>query len=208
MANKRSTPTTPPGTSLINPRGPSVADMDRISGHSDESGILLSQEEQGSPANNRGERGSGAREASSVPSEGDRGPTTPLSSPLALPSTVIQGERNPFQSADGVLKTIADRFNAAREQGKVGAWRQFQKDLMNASPFLVPILLPYKDLISIVAEIEKEIKGSTAQAGKSNEELLADFLSGNSSLGADISSPVPEGIDTTAKIVSGDSVAS
>lgn len=79
---------------------------------------------------------------------------------------------------------------------------------MNASPFLVPILLPYKDLISIVAEIEKEIKGSTAQAGKSNEELLADFLSGNSSLGADISSPVPEGIDTTAKIVSGDSVAS
>lgn len=53
---------------------------------------------------------------------------------------------------------------------------------MHASPFICPAVIPYKDLISIVSEIEKEIKGGTSQAGKSNEEIMADFLSGGGSL--------------------------
>jgi len=54
---------------------------------------------------------------------------------------------------------------------------------MNASPFICPTLIPYKDLIQIVADIEKEIKGSSSnQTGKSNEELLSDFLNGTGTI--------------------------
>jgi len=78
-----------------------------------------------------------------------------------------------------------DKFVELREQQKVGAWKQLQSDLMRAAPFIVPHIIPLKDVIQIAADIEKEIKGSTAQVGRSNEELLADFLNGGSSIPID-----------------------
>jgi len=79
---------------------------------------------------------------------------------------------------------------------------------MNASPHIVPILIPYKDLLSVVAEIEKEIKGSNAQAGRSNEELLTDFLSGGDMLGP-ISTPKPPAeLDNSDILTPGEGVAS
>lgn len=84
-----------------------------------------------------------------------------------------------FATNQPILEIIANRFNEARDLNKAGAWKQLQRDLMAASPFIVPQIIPYKDLIAIVSDIEKEIKGTTAQAGRSNEELLAAFLSGD-----------------------------
>jgi hypothetical protein len=89
---------------------------------------------------------------------------------------------NPFKDSDNILQAIADRFVDARKHQKVAAWRQLQIDLMHASAFICPVMIPYKDLISIVSDIEKEIKGATEQVGKSNEEIMASYLSGEGSL--------------------------
>lgn len=88
----------------------------------------------------------------------------------------------PFTATDNILKIIGDRWNEARDLNKAGAFRQLQRDLMSASSIICPGLIPYKDLIQIVTDLEKEIKGSSSQVGKSNEELLADFLSGGSDI--------------------------
>lgn len=78
-----------------------------------------------------------------------------------------------------------DKFVELREQQKVGAWKQLQSDLMRAAPFIVPHIIPLKDVIQIAADIEKEIKGSTAQVGRSNEELLSNFLNGGDAITLD-----------------------
>lgn len=198
MAIKRTSPPTTPRTlTLVQGRVISES-LDGISGDGNPGGIPAPQgatEEQGSPTNLRGERGSGtpATESSSLESLGGVGRLLPPDA---------DDTKNPFTSGNDVLKTIAQRFNLARVDGKVGAWRQFQRDLMDASPFIVPVIIPYKDLISIVSDIEKEIKGSNAIAGKSNEELLASFLKGENELGVDMTAPAPEGIDNSATIPS------
>lgn len=143
--------------------------------------------EQGQGPNNRGDGRSRTQEERGAGSQGDNRLPEP---PASLPPTIPEGEgARVFSTADNILKKIADRFNEAREIGKVQAWRQFQRDLMEASPYIVPIFIPYKDLVQLCADIEKEIKGSTSQVGKSNEELLADFLAGGASLPDSI--PVP-----------------
>jgi len=127
-----------------------------------------SKEEQDSHSNLRGDGGSGSRAKEATGSKGDRELSKP---PATLPA-------NPFTASSNILQDIAARFNYARETQKVGAWKQLQTDLMNASPFICPVLIPLKDLINIAQDIEKEIKGANTQVGKSNEELLADFLNG------------------------------
>lgn len=81
-----------------------------------------------------------------------------------------------------VLQVISERFVAATELNRVEAWRQLQKDIMLAAPVICPAIIPYKDLLGAVADIEGKVKGSTGMAGKSNEEIMADFLSGSGSL--------------------------
>lgn len=137
------------------------------------------REEQGEGVNNRGDGGRGTPQEGGGSGTGNPGLPIP---PASLPPSIPPSGAPVFTTADNILKKIADRFNQAREEGKVQAWRQFQRDLMEASPYLVPIFIPYKDLVQLCADIEKEIKGSTVQAGKSNEEVLADFLNGGSSL--------------------------
>ena len=183
-----------PAERSVKSRRPSGKGMDRLSGDSNSLGEQRITEVPSKGIDNRGDGGSRAKEESGASSQGDnRLPVSPAS-PSPLPTS--EAGRSIFTSADNVLKTIADRFNAAREEGKVVAWRQLQKDLMDASPWIVPVFIPYKDLIQIVADIEKEIKGTTSSVGRSNEEILADFLSGGASL-PDIIPPLPPvGLDT------------
>lgn len=145
--------------------------LDRERSNPLQSGKLESEKEQGSHSDNRGDGGSrsGAKEATSL--KGDRELSIPPAPPAILPA-------NPFTASSNILQDIAARFNYARETQKVGAWKQLQTDLMNASPFICPVLIPLKDLINIAQDIEKEIKGANTQVGKSNEELLSDFLNG------------------------------
>ena len=109
-----------------------------------------------------------------------------------IPTEVIvkAPENNPFLTGDHILKAIMDKFVELREQQKVGAWKQLQSDLMRAAPFIVPHIIPLKDVIQIAADIEKEIKGSTAQVGRSNEELLSDFLNGGDTIQLRLDKPV------------------
>lgn len=200
MGIRRGSPPITPRTLTLVQGGVISESLDGISGDGNPGGVpdpQTPQSEQGSPANLRGECGGRAakEEGSSSESPGGVGRSIPDSIPEPSQS-------NPFTSGNDVLKTIAQRFNLARIDGKVGAWRQFQRDLMDASPFIVPVIIPYKDLISIVSDIEKEIKGSNAIAGKSNEELLASFLKGENELGVDMTAPAPEGIDNSATIPS------
>jgi hypothetical protein len=200
----------------LNPRPADIQNLDGLSRDSNPGGggsqTIPGKPKQGPSPDNRGDGGSGVKEEGGASSQGDNRlsePSAPLSPTIPATGASI------FTSSDNVLKKIADRFNEAREIGKVQAWRQFQRDLMDASPYIVPLLIPYKDLVQLCADIEKEIKGSTSQAGKSNEELLADFLSGGASLPENI--PVPlapvdysleESLDTSdivGKVDDGDS---
>ena len=47
---------------------------------------------------------------------------------------------------------------------------------MHNSHVLCPAIMGYKDLITTVREIEDFMKGSVGQVGRSNEELMAEFL--------------------------------
>lgn len=197
MANKR-TPPTPslPTISPLDSRGVNSPFVDRDSRDADLIRIINSKgsKEQGSDLNLRGDGGSRNREKEARSPKGDR----ELSEPASLPA-------NPFTASSNILQDIAARFNAARELSKASAWRQIQTDLMNASPFICPGLIPYKDLLSAVAEIEKEIKGtSSSQTGKSNEELLASFLSGGPDLGFIPPPPSPKEIDNSGIVENGD----
>src|SRR5438046_855603 len=202
MANKRPTSTLAQrAEEALKPGGVNSPDLGTNSRNTHAirivNGQIVKGEGEGSHPNNRehGGSGSGAPEAGS--NEGAR--------ELPAPTTTASYPSNPFTASSNILETIAQRFNYARETNRAGAWRQFQQDLMNASPFICPALIPYKDLISVVAEIEKEIKGSSAnQAGKSNEELLADFLSGGAFLPT-IPPPIPpEALDNPVTIANGD----
>lgn len=200
MGIRRGSPPIAPRTLTLVQGGVISESLDGISGDGNLGGVQDPQApgEQGNPANLRGECGGRAakEEGSSPESLGGVGWV------IHQPAISEPSQSNPFTSGNDVLKTIAQRFNLARIDGKVGAWRQFQRDLMDASPFIVPVIIPYKDLISIVSDIEKEIKGSNAIAGKSNEELLASFLKGENELGVDMTAPAPEGIDNSATIPS------
>lgn len=175
----------------INPRPAPSQSLDRISGDPNFRGTNPRgpEQEEGSGADNRRDGRSGTTEERGAGSSGDSGlPISPTGAEGLPPSSTTKGTI--FTSADNILKKIAERFNEARENGKVQAWRQFQRDLMDASPYIVPHLIPYKDLVQLCADIEKEIKGSTSQVGKSNEELLAEFLTGGPALG-EIAIPGP-----------------
>jgi hypothetical protein len=68
-------------------------------------------------------------------------------------------------------------------------------------------VLPYKDLIGALKDIEEFCKGSVGSVGRSNEEIIAEFLRGDGSL---LASPPPsamEGIDIPV-IVADDNDAS
>lgn len=177
----------------IDPRGANLQGVDRERSNPNRERIApvsssAAQKEQSSSPIRRDYGPSREREAQAGSPPGDRKLQQPPASPV---------KSTPFSSSDNILKAIADRFNIARENGKAGAWKQLQTDLMNASPFICPTLIPYKDLIQIVADIEKEIKGSSSsQVGKSNEELMSDFLSGK----GPIAIQIKESLDTPVRI--------
>lgn len=94
--------------------------------------------------------------------------------------------------AGNILQTIGQRFTEARKEQKAEAWRQLQSDLMNNAHWLCPVIIPLKDLIAAAREIEEFVKGSTGQVGRSNEELMAEFLSGGGNLAEGVPNPIPE----------------
>jgi len=149
--------------------------------------------EQGSNPNRRVDGSSGTRKEEAKGTPFNRG----------VPEPTASSSPNPFTASSNILETIATRFNIAREQARSGAWKQLQTDLMNASPFICPALIPYKDLIQIVADIEKEIKGASSQIGKSNEELLANFLNGGDFIPVTIPESPPEPIDIGTRMGKG-----
>lgn len=171
----------------------SIEDLDAISGDSNtgRGKVTLATKKQGQGDNGRDPSGGRSGESQA---EG-------LAGPGRLPAPVPDSRpASPFEGSDNILKTIADRFIAARDLQKAPAWRQLQRDLMEASPYICPVIIPYKDLIQLVADIEKELKGTTQQTGRSNEEILASFLSGGDEIPVP---PIPEPtetLDTPVKI--------
>ena len=157
-------------------RGANIQGVDGLSSNSLESGVVKRTRGKGRQKQEPETRGPGPS-----PSGSGTGETQNNEVNRVVQQPVASG-RNPFKDSDNILQAIADRFVDARKHQKAAAWRQLQVDLMHASPFICPVIIPYKDLISIVSDIEKEIKGATEQVGKSNEEIIASYLSGEGSL--------------------------
>lgn len=197
MADEQPNPQFPSNPTLLPiPGRAAIENLDSNGSDPDTSGGKRRSEgkEQG-PSDNRREPGGGGggqgteerpQGARVLPASGSNAPATSL-----------------FTSSDNILKTIADRFIAARDLQKAAAWRQLQRDLMEATPYICPAIIPYKDAIQLVADIEKELKGTSQQTGRSNEEILASFLSGGDEIPVP---PIPapiETLDTPVKMVEG-----
>lgn len=192
MASSSPTTSSQDGKEPLIPGGTDSQDLDSLSRDSNSHGGEVATGEQGSNPNLRNNGGSGTGQAQASRPQGDR--------ELPEPTTEVQA----FTTSDNILQVIAQRWDKARELNKVGAFRQLQRDLMNAAPYIVPNIIPYKDLIGIVTDLEKEIKGSTAQVGRSNEELLASFLSGKDGIPISVVPSPPPDLDIDVTIPVGD----
>lgn len=196
MANKQPATKSPSNPAILKVAGRAVSEgMGELSSDSNSRGGA-------SPTTKEQSKGDNRREPSRGGSGEDQEP-----SPAGPGGVPASGSNTPqsslFTSSDNILKTIADRFIAARDLQKAGAWRQLQRDLMEATPYICPVIIPYKDAIQLIADIEKELKGTSQQTGRSNEEILASFLAGNNEIPVP---PIPiptETLDMPVKMVEG-----
>lgn len=60
----------------------------------------------------------------------------------------------------------------------MAAWMWLQQALAENAAILCPIAVSLKDLISAEANIEEMLKGQQGEAGKSPQEYLEEWLSG------------------------------
>jgi hypothetical protein len=81
-----------------------------------------------------------------------------------------------LEQANSLLTNIGKRFIELRKGGKAPAWLKLQEDLMGNIGTLVPIVIPLKDFLAACREIEEFVKGAISQPGKSNSEILREFL--------------------------------
>ena len=93
----------------------------------------------------------------------------------------LSGPPEALEQAESLLTDIGKRFTELRKGGKAPAWLKLQEDLMTNIGVLVPIVIPLKDFLAACREIEEFVKGATSQPGRSNSEILRDFL-GNGSI--------------------------
>lgn len=179
----------PPSTTLSAPvsggaDSPSV-DGERGDSHLSGGSPVPAQEPSSDPNRRTPVRDRAGKEKASSP-KGSDGVSDLSQLPRAfVPSTEDGGAGN-------ILQTIGQRFTEARKEQKAEAWRQLQSDLMNNAHWLCPVIIPLKDLIAAAREIEEFVKGSTGQVGRSNEELMAEFLSGGGNLAEGVPNPIPE----------------
>lgn len=74
------------------------------------------------------------------------------------------------------LHSIGERFNELRKQSMGAAYRYLQEALMTNVDVLVPTVIPLKDFLAAVTELEDFLKGSVSQAGQSPIEYLQRWL--------------------------------
>jgi len=74
------------------------------------------------------------------------------------------------------LHSIGQRFNELRRESMAAAYRYLQEALMSNVDVLVPTVIPLKDFLATVAELETFLKGSVSQTGQSPIEYLQQWL--------------------------------
>lgn len=78
-----------------------------------------------------------------------------------------------------ILTRMGNEFNRLlAESSRPQAYKYMQKSLMENVGILVPVLMPMKDFIAAVTELEEYLKGSMASSDKSPLDLLSDWLQG------------------------------
>jgi hypothetical protein len=164
------------------------------------SGGRLDREAEGTKRPSNPRRGEGSDAGQSAPPEssleGDSGvPQSRTSEPHATLNSILSESAK--QPDGGILQNIGSRFVEARKLNKPEAWRQFQADIMANLDSLVPGILPFKDAVAAAREIEEFIKGSSGQVGRSNEEIIAEFIRGDGDIASPPSTPpsAMEGLD-------------
>jgi hypothetical protein len=81
------------------------------------------------------------------------------------------------QHAREMFHEIGATFNRNREKSKASAYEQYQRDLMAHSEELVMgEAISLKELTSIVTDLEQYMRDNTSDQGKSQAQLLAEWL--------------------------------
>jgi len=160
-----------------------------------EPGEQAGGEEQGSDTGRTAPSGDRVPKEGTANPEGDRELWEPTAPVPAGANSIISAIKEAGPNAN-ILQILGERFVSARKEQKAEAWRQLQSDLMLSASYICPLYVPFKDLLTAAREIEEFIKGSTGHAGKSNEELMANFLTGGDAIPVHLTKlEPPEGID-------------
>jgi hypothetical protein len=82
------------------------------------------------------------------------------------------------QKAQSVFAAIGERFNQNRKKSKASAYEQYQRDLMeNMDTLVLGDVISLKDITATITDLESFMRDNTSDQGKSQAQLLAEWLS-------------------------------
>jgi len=85
---------------------------------------------------------------------------------------------NALEEAKRVFADIGERFNQNRKKSKASAYEQYQRDLMDNMDILVlGEVISLKDITATITDLEGFMRDNTSDQGKSQAQLLAEWLS-------------------------------
>lgn len=79
--------------------------------------------------------------------------------------------------ARNLFRDIGERFNKNRKQSKASAYEAYQRDLMdNLDTFVLGGVIQLKEITSTITDLEVFMRSNTGETGKSQAQLLAEWL--------------------------------
>lgn len=96
-------------------------------------------------------------------------------------SRVAGGKSTPSEAdranARKLFRAIGKRFNENRKKSKSSAYEQYQRDLMeNMDTLLLGGVIELKEITATVTNLEVFMKSDISETGKSQSEMLAEWL--------------------------------
>ena len=89
---------------------------------------------------------------------------------------------NPSGIAGDILREIGSKFNhLIKKNSRAQAYQFLQQALMQHMDILVPAIIPLKDHIATITELEEYLKGSMGTSQKPPLDALAEWLQGKES---------------------------
>jgi uncharacterized membrane-anchored protein YhcB (DUF1043 family) len=99
--------------------------------------------------------------------------------PVERDWTKEESQADEMKSARQILYDIGNKFTELlKKNSRAQAYQYLQKHLMKNMDRLVPNIIPLKDFIATITDLEEYLKGSLGTGTKPPIDVLADWLQG------------------------------